>query len=142
LPEFHALVWKFGRSKPQPVYLPPYYEMAACRRRMRADPYFPSSGGFAWALRVAARALVLAALLAALVLGGAALPQPSNLQTLLPGFAPPACLRWASRDAGIGSLSARIVSDVRQALAFARTFDGSRSFRTRLQMHAAVARRI
>jgi type IV secretion system protein VirD4 len=89
LPEFHALVWKFGRSKPQPVYLPPYYEMAACRRRMRADPYFPSSGGFAWALRVAARALVPAALLAALVLGGAALLQPSNLQTLLPGSAPP-----------------------------------------------------
>ena len=89
LPEFHALVWNFGRSKPQPVYLPPYYEMAACRRRMRADPYFPSSGGLGWALRVAARALVPAALLAALALGGAALLRPSALHGLLPGFAPP-----------------------------------------------------
>ena len=48
LPMFHALVWKFGRSKPQPVYLPPYWESAACRRRMRPDPYHPMTGSNGW----------------------------------------------------------------------------------------------
>jgi type IV secretion system protein VirD4 len=86
LPEFHGLVWKFGQSKPQPVYLPPYYEMAACRRRMRADPYFPASGsGLRWPLRLAARAMLPAVFIAALTLGGALLLRsgPSGLLALL-----------------------------------------------------------
>ncbi|MGE0280200.1 MAG: type IV secretory system conjugative DNA transfer family protein [Rhizobiaceae bacterium] len=93
LPEFHGLVWKFGQSKPQPVYLPPYYEMAACRRRMRADPYFLGSrGGLGWPLRFVARALVPAALVA-VAFGGAVLLRsgPFGLPDLLRDL--PAALR-------------------------------------------------
>ena len=39
LPDFHALVWKAGVSQPQPVYCPPYWDIAACRRVARPDPY-------------------------------------------------------------------------------------------------------
>lgn len=39
LPEFHALVWKSGQSQPQPVFCPPYWDIAACRRVARPDPY-------------------------------------------------------------------------------------------------------
>jgi hypothetical protein len=39
IPKFHGLVWKFGQSQPQPVYCPPYWEIAACRRIARPDPY-------------------------------------------------------------------------------------------------------
>jgi type IV secretion system protein VirD4 len=39
LPDFHALVWKAGVSQPQPVYCPPHWDIAACRRVARRDPY-------------------------------------------------------------------------------------------------------
>jgi type IV secretion system protein VirD4 len=43
LPERHALVWRAGQAAPTPVYCPPYWEIAACRRVARADPYHPNS---------------------------------------------------------------------------------------------------
>lgn len=43
IPKFHGLVWKFGNSVPQPVYCPPYWEIAACRKLARQDPYQPAS---------------------------------------------------------------------------------------------------
>ena len=39
LPERHGLVWKAGRTQPQPVYCPPYWDIEACRRIARIDPY-------------------------------------------------------------------------------------------------------
>jgi type IV secretory pathway TraG/TraD family ATPase VirD4 len=47
LPDFHGLVWKAGSSRPTSVYLPPYWEIPACRRAARPDPYHPvqNSGG-------------------------------------------------------------------------------------------------
>jgi len=41
LPEYHALVFKHGQSQPQPVYCPPWWNIAACRRVGRRDPYHP-----------------------------------------------------------------------------------------------------
>jgi type IV secretory pathway TraG/TraD family ATPase VirD4 len=42
LPPFHALVWKAGRPQPQPVYTPPYWDLADARRAARPDPYHPT----------------------------------------------------------------------------------------------------
>jgi type IV secretion system protein VirD4 len=39
LPERHGLLWKTGRAQPQPVYCPPYWDIAACRRVAREDPF-------------------------------------------------------------------------------------------------------
>jgi type IV secretory pathway TraG/TraD family ATPase VirD4 len=39
LPERHGLVWKAGQAQPQPVYCPPYWDIEACRRVARPDPY-------------------------------------------------------------------------------------------------------
>jgi type IV secretory pathway TraG/TraD family ATPase VirD4 len=39
LPERHGLVWKTGRAEPQPVYCPPYWDIKACRRIARQDPF-------------------------------------------------------------------------------------------------------
>ena len=39
LPRFHGLVWESGRSQPQAVYLPPYWEIDACKRLARPDPF-------------------------------------------------------------------------------------------------------
>lgn len=39
LPERHALVWRTGRAEPVPVYCPPYWDIKACRRVARPDPY-------------------------------------------------------------------------------------------------------
>ena len=39
LPEGHGLVWAAGQAEPQPVYAPPYWEIARCRTRARPNPY-------------------------------------------------------------------------------------------------------
>jgi type IV secretion system protein VirD4 len=39
LPPFHGLVWFHGKSKPVPVYAPPYWTIPACKRLARPDPY-------------------------------------------------------------------------------------------------------
>jgi len=41
LPEGHGLVWAAGSAEPQPVYAPPYWDIARCRKRARANPYHP-----------------------------------------------------------------------------------------------------
>jgi type IV secretion system protein VirD4 len=41
LPEGHGLVWAAGQAEPQPVYAPPYWEIARCRERARPNPYHP-----------------------------------------------------------------------------------------------------
>jgi type IV secretory pathway TraG/TraD family ATPase VirD4 len=43
LPERHALVWRVGQAEPTPVYCPPYWDIEACRRVARIDPYHPNS---------------------------------------------------------------------------------------------------
>jgi type IV secretory pathway TraG/TraD family ATPase VirD4 len=81
LPERHALVWKAGQSEPIPVYCPPYWDIKACRRVCRPDPYHPNStvGGaiakfagrrFGKAVKIVTAAVVL------LALAAFALPQP------------------------------------------------------------------
>ena len=41
LPEGHGLVWAAGQAEPQPVYAPPYWDIAHCRKRARPNPYHP-----------------------------------------------------------------------------------------------------
>jgi len=71
LPEFHGLVWQFGKAEPQPVYCPPYWKIGACRRRARPDPYHPQAagGGLHRRLRRVVRLAAGAALAAAVVVG-------------------------------------------------------------------------
>ena len=45
LPDFHGLVWFKGKSKPVPVYAPPYWEIPACKRLARPDPYHDDDAG-------------------------------------------------------------------------------------------------
>lgn len=86
LPEFHGLVWKAGQSRPQPVYLPPYWEIRACRRVARPDPYhLQSKNPRGRVLRPLARIAAAVVLAAMLALGGAALLQSETLSS----FAPP-----------------------------------------------------
>lgn len=40
-PEFHALVWKRGQARPEPVYCEHHWDIPACRRVARTDPYHP-----------------------------------------------------------------------------------------------------
>jgi type IV secretion system protein VirD4 len=64
LPQWHALVWNYRTSRPQPVYLAPYWEIRQCRRVARPDPYHSSSrkrGRFMRTAVVAAAAVALAA---------------------------------------------------------------------------------
>ena len=70
LPDFHALVWKYGTSQPQPVYCPPFWTIRACRPVARADPFHPR-GIRSLLRRKLATGLAVAASLAALVIGGA-----------------------------------------------------------------------
>jgi type IV secretion system protein VirD4 len=89
LPEFHALVWKSGQSKPQGVFLPPYWTSFACRRVMRQDPYNPMAGSTGWWVarqigRVAGFAMAGALALAATMAAGAI--AWSSLLPLLSGF--------------------------------------------------------
>jgi type IV secretion system protein VirD4 len=70
LPDFHALVWKYGKSQPQPVYCPPYWTIRACRRVARPDPYHPH-GTRSPLRRKLATGFAVACSLAALVIGGA-----------------------------------------------------------------------
>ena len=58
IPEGHGLVWYAGRSAPVPVYAPAWWEIEACRKRGRPDPYYRKSGrssgplsGFGWLRR-------------------------------------------------------------------------------------------
>jgi type IV secretion system protein VirD4 len=89
LPPFHGLVWFHGKSKPVPVYAPPYWTIPNCKRLARPDPYHDESGADAVllpderspaplrlpapvlnrALRGARRVIKAAALLAAVGLG-------------------------------------------------------------------------
>lgn len=39
LPEGHGLVWAAGQAEPQPVFAPPYWDIARCRKRARPNPY-------------------------------------------------------------------------------------------------------
>lgn len=41
VPEGHGLVWAAGQAEPQPVYAPPYWDIARCRQRARPNPYHP-----------------------------------------------------------------------------------------------------
>jgi type IV secretion system protein VirD4 len=41
LPEGHGLVWAAGQAEPQPVYAPPYWNIARCKQRARPNPYHP-----------------------------------------------------------------------------------------------------
>jgi len=41
LPEGHGLVWAAGSAEPQPIYAPPYWDIARCRKRARQNPYHP-----------------------------------------------------------------------------------------------------
>jgi type IV secretion system protein VirD4 len=70
LPDFHSLVWRYGRSQPQPVYCPPYWTIRACRRAARPDPYHPH-GMRSPLRRKLATGLAVACSFAALVIGGA-----------------------------------------------------------------------
>ena len=45
LPPFHGLVWFHGKSKPTPVYAPPYWTIPACKRLARPDPYHDEHAG-------------------------------------------------------------------------------------------------
>jgi len=40
LPEGHGLVWRAGQARPVPVYAPPYWDIRACARRARRNPYY------------------------------------------------------------------------------------------------------
>jgi len=75
LPKFHGLVWFAGQSRPQPVYLPPYWK--TYRTRARPNPYRPTGNPAAgigrgilaamarwsWIFNAAAAFLLLAAAL-------------------------------------------------------------------------------
>jgi len=76
LPAFHGLVWKSGFSQPQPVYCPPYWEIPACRRVARADPYHPGGGSRSRLWRTARAGLAVALGVVALALGSALLFAP------------------------------------------------------------------
>lgn len=59
LPERHALVWRAGEARPQTLYCPPYWDIKACRRVARIDPFHPQGmppaagrGGLRRTLRV------------------------------------------------------------------------------------------
>lgn len=70
LPDFHGLVWKEpkdGKAEPQPVYLQPYYQNAACLRVARPDPYHM---GAAWARPKIKRSAAVYLALGALVWAG------------------------------------------------------------------------
>jgi type IV secretion system protein VirD4 len=70
LPQFHGLVWKFGSSQPQPVFLAPYWTIRACRRLARPDPYQPSSGGGRRGRLVKRACAVALALVGAAIIAG------------------------------------------------------------------------
>jgi type IV secretion system protein VirD4 len=70
LPEFHGLVWTSGFSQPQPVRLAPYWEIRACRRVARPDPYHPGGGSRSRLWRAARKGLAVAFGVAALMIGG------------------------------------------------------------------------
>jgi type IV secretory pathway TraG/TraD family ATPase VirD4 len=42
LPVRHALVWKAGEAQPLTLYCPPYWDIEACRRVARIDPFHPT----------------------------------------------------------------------------------------------------
>jgi type IV secretory pathway TraG/TraD family ATPase VirD4 len=42
LPERHALVWRAGEARPLTLYCPPYWDIKACRRVARPDPFHPT----------------------------------------------------------------------------------------------------
>jgi type IV secretory pathway TraG/TraD family ATPase VirD4 len=41
LPVRHALVWRAGKAQPLTLYCPPYWDIEACRRVARIDPFHP-----------------------------------------------------------------------------------------------------
>jgi type IV secretory pathway TraG/TraD family ATPase VirD4 len=69
LPERHGLVWKGREPVPQPVYTPPYWDIEACRRVARPDPYHPTlpprQTGPRWRLKAAAAVAAVVLLAAA-----------------------------------------------------------------------------
>jgi type IV secretion system protein VirD4 len=78
IPEFHGLVFFAGKSAPQPVYAPPYWDAKRNRDlqgRYDPDPYHAGSGAggnkLRQVVRLAGKVAGVAALLAALLLGGA-----------------------------------------------------------------------
>ena len=42
LPVRHALAWRAGEARPLTLYCPPYWDIEACRRVARADPFHPT----------------------------------------------------------------------------------------------------
>jgi hypothetical protein len=81
IPEFHGLVWFAGKSAPQPVYAPPYWDAKRnpdLQGRYDPDPYHAGSGGGRRRIvRRAGKAAVLAA--AAVAVVAAALLLPSGV---------------------------------------------------------------
>jgi type IV secretory pathway TraG/TraD family ATPase VirD4 len=61
LPKFHGLVWFGGQSQPQPVYLPPYWDIPECRAVARPDPFYPQAQASGSHFRRNAGAVVTAA---------------------------------------------------------------------------------
>jgi type IV secretion system protein VirD4 len=68
IPPFHGLVWFAGRSAPQPVYAPPYWEIPEFQGRYDPDPYHPGSSGGGF-MRTVRKVTGIAALLAGLLIG-------------------------------------------------------------------------
>src|SRR5271170_922858 len=82
LPERHALIWKFGQSQPQPVYCPPYWDIAECRRLARPDPYHRGGAGKArGATGRKAAGIAIAFAVAAAMAGAALLLSPSSVSS-------------------------------------------------------------
>jgi type IV secretory pathway TraG/TraD family ATPase VirD4 len=71
LPERHALVFRAGKSQPDALYCPPFWDIKACRKVARPDPFHPTmpprQTGWRWhGIVVAFAALSLVAALLAL----------------------------------------------------------------------------
>lgn len=77
MPEFHGLVFFAGKSAPQPVYAPPYWDAQRnpdLQGRYDPDPYHAGGGAVGnlrRVVRLAGKVTGVAALVVALVIGGA-----------------------------------------------------------------------
>jgi hypothetical protein len=65
LPPRHGLLFKHGQPEPQAVFCPPFWDIAACRRVARPDPYEPTlprrQTGPRWRLKAAVAAVIVLA---------------------------------------------------------------------------------
>jgi type IV secretory pathway TraG/TraD family ATPase VirD4 len=81
LPVRHALAWIAGQSKPLTLYCPPYWDIEACRKVARPDPFHPKmpepARGRMSMLRGLLRVAAVAGLIAAAVAFAGQHHQPS-----------------------------------------------------------------